>query len=51
MEFSKKVKVSVFVDPKIARAMKMQAARQGCKGVSEVVERMFKQYQQAMRAQ
>jgi hypothetical protein len=37
---SGKVKVSVFLDPELARAVKVQAARQGV-GVSELVGKMF----------
>ncbi len=38
---SEKVKVSMFLDPEIARAAKVQAARQGVPGVSELVRKVF----------
>jgi hypothetical protein len=37
---SEKVKVSMFLEPEVARAVKVQAARQGV-GVSELVGKMF----------
>src|SRR5258708_8317869 len=37
---SEKVKVSMFLEPDVARAVKMQAARQGA-GVSEIVRNVF----------
>ncbi len=36
-----KVKVSLFVEPEVARAMKTQAARQGEDGVSKLVGKFF----------
>src|SRR2546428_205384 len=36
-----KVKVSLFVEPEVARAMKVQAARQGAEGVSKLVGSFF----------
>jgi hypothetical protein len=38
---SEKVKVSLFLEPEVARALKVQAARQGAGGVSELVRRAF----------
>ena len=38
---SSKVKVSLFVEPEVAHAMKVQAARQGAEGVSKLVGRAF----------
>jgi hypothetical protein len=34
---SEKVKVSLFLEPEVARALKVQAARRGAGGVSELV--------------
>jgi len=36
-----KVKVSLFLEPEVARAVKVQAARQGADGVSELVRNVF----------
>ena len=38
---SDKVKVSMFLEPEIARAVKVQAARQGADGVSGLVRNVF----------
>lgn len=38
---SDKVKVSMFFDPDVARAVKVQAARQGVEGVSDLVRKVF----------
>jgi hypothetical protein len=38
---SEKVKVSMFLDPEVARAMKVQAAKQGTGGVSALVGKFF----------
>lgn len=45
----RKVKISIFVTPEIARAMKMQAARMGCRGVSECFEKLFAMHQKALK--
>ncbi len=36
-----KVKVSLFVEPEVARAMKVQAARQGAEGMSKLIGNVF----------
>src|SRR5260370_403036 len=36
-----KVKVSLFLEPEVARAVKVQAARQGTEGVSGLVRKVF----------
>jgi len=38
---SDKVKVSLFLEPDVARALKVQAARQGAGGVSELVRNTY----------
>jgi hypothetical protein len=38
---AEKVKVSLFLEPDVARAVKVQAAREGADGVSELVRRVF----------
>jgi hypothetical protein len=38
---SDKVKVSMFLEPEVARAVKVQAARQGVDGVSGLVQNVF----------
>jgi hypothetical protein len=38
---SNKVKVSMFLEPEVARAIKVQAARQGAEGVSGLVRNVF----------
>src|SRR5262245_41532649 len=38
---AEKVKMSVFLDAEVARAAKVQAARQGADGVSQLVRAMF----------
>jgi hypothetical protein len=38
---SDKVKVSIFLEPEVARAIKVQAARQGAEGVSGLVRKVF----------
>jgi hypothetical protein len=38
---SDKVKVSMFLEPEVARAVKVQAARQGVGGVSGLVRNVF----------
>ncbi|MGH6842424.1 MAG: hypothetical protein ACREDV_10095, partial [Methylocella sp.] len=38
---SKKVKVSMFLEPEVAQAVKVQAARQGLAGVSELMRNVF----------
>jgi len=38
---SEKVKVSMFLEPEVARAVKVQAARQGVEGVSGLVSNVF----------
>ncbi len=38
---SEKVKVSMFLEPELARAVKVQAARQGQEGVSGLVRQVF----------
>jgi hypothetical protein len=40
MIMSEKVKISVFLEPEVAKAVKVQAARQGS-GVSEIVRSIF----------
>ena len=37
-----KVKVSMFLEPEVARAVKVQAARQGQEGVSGLVRQVFR---------
>ena len=37
---SEKVKISVFLEPEVAKAVKVQAARQGS-GVSEIIRSIF----------
>ena len=44
-----KVKMSIFVDAKIARAMKVQAALLGCKGISECVTKLFKLQEKSLK--
>ena len=36
-----KVKISLFLEPEVARAVKVQAARQGTDGVSGLVRKFF----------
>jgi hypothetical protein len=38
---SDKVKVSLFLEPEVARALKVQAARQGTGGVSALVSKTY----------
>lgn len=38
---SGKVKMSLFLEPEIAKAVRVQAARQGSDGVSELVSKVF----------
>jgi hypothetical protein len=38
---SDKVKVSMFLEPEVARAIKVQAARQGVEGVSGLMRNVF----------
>ena len=38
---AEKVKVSLFLEPEVAKAVKIQAARQGTEGVSELVSKFF----------
>lgn len=38
---AEKVKVSLFLEPEVAKAVKVQAARQGTEGVSNLVSKVF----------
>ena len=38
---AEKVKVSLFLEPEMARALKVQAARQGTTGISELVRQTY----------
>ena len=38
---TEKVKVSLFLEPEVAKAVKVQAARQGAEGVSNLVSKCF----------
>lgn len=38
---TEKVKVSMFLEPEVAKAVKVQAARQGAEGVSDLVSKVF----------
>lgn len=38
---AEKVKVSLFLEPEVAKAVKIQVARQGAEGVSDLVSKVF----------
>lgn len=39
---NEKVKMALFLEPEVAKAVKVQAARQGAEGVSDLVSKCFR---------
>ena len=46
-----KTKVCVFLPPEVARGLKIQAARMGCRGLSECFEKLWKLHEAALAEQ